>query len=224
MAATERITMTMCELDRFKVVQAVCERRLKPGAGRETPRILGRDGGGDAGHSPEPGRDSLAMSVLIDTSVWVDHFRNRNDGLIALITTDRALAHPMVLAELACGTPPAPRAQTLRDIGLLRSAYQASLTEVTAFIERESLFGPGCDLVDMVLLASTLMTPGAKLWTLDRRLAELAGGFGIAYRYELHLPRASSLAASSQTCGRRRTNRRIRRVWSKFDTRVRSRP
>jgi hypothetical protein len=126
------------------------------------------------------------MSVLIDTSVWVDHFRNRNDGLIALITTDRALAHPMVLAELACGTPPAPRAQTLRDIGLLRSAHQASLTEVMAFIERETLFGRGCGLVDMVLLTSTLMTPGAKLWTLDRRLAELAGGFGIAYRNELH--------------------------------------
>jgi predicted nucleic acid-binding protein len=126
------------------------------------------------------------MSVLIDTSVWVDHFRNRNDGLIALITTDRALTHPMVLAELACGTPPAPRAQTLRDIGVLLSPRQASLAEVITFVERESLFGRGCGLVDMVLLTSTLMTPGAKLWSLDRRLAELAGGFGVAYGGELH--------------------------------------
>lgn len=36
MAATERITMTMREVDRFKVIQAVTEARLKPGqaAGR----------------------------------------------------------------------------------------------------------------------------------------------------------------------------------------------
>jgi hypothetical protein len=31
MAATERITMTMREIDRFKVIQAVTEVRLKPG-------------------------------------------------------------------------------------------------------------------------------------------------------------------------------------------------
>lgn len=30
MAATERITMTMRELDRFKVIQDVADRRLKP--------------------------------------------------------------------------------------------------------------------------------------------------------------------------------------------------
>ena len=30
MAATDRITMTMCELDRFKVIQAVADDLLKP--------------------------------------------------------------------------------------------------------------------------------------------------------------------------------------------------
>jgi hypothetical protein len=34
----------------------------------------------------------------------------------------------------------------------------------------------------MVLLASTLMTPAARLWTLDARLAALAERFGIAHR------------------------------------------
>jgi hypothetical protein len=41
-------------------------------------------------------------------------------------------------------------------------------------IEREGLFGLGCGLVDITLLASTLLTPGAQLWTLDKRLCELA--------------------------------------------------
>jgi len=120
------------------------------------------------------------MSVLIDTSVWVEHFRHRSDALIDLISLDRALTHPMILVELACGTPPA-RAQTLMDVGLLQLSNQASLSEVMAFIENEKLYGLGCGLVDMTLLASTLITPGAKLWTLDKRLAELSQRFGVAH-------------------------------------------
>lgn len=70
------------------------------------------------------------MSVLVDTSVWVDHFRVRNDALIQLLETDRVLGHPMIQVELACGTPPAPRVQTLNNIGLLQPCNQAGLREV----------------------------------------------------------------------------------------------
>lgn len=122
------------------------------------------------------------MSVLVDTSVWVDHFRNTNAALVQLIGADLALTHPMVIAELACGTPPAPRGRTLDSLALLRSCNQASLDEVMGFIEREELYGMGCGLVDMVLLASTRITPGARLWTLDRRLAELAQRFDVDHR------------------------------------------
>ncbi|CAN5485829.1 PIN domain-containing protein [soil metagenome] len=126
------------------------------------------------------------MSVLIDTSVWLDHFRQRNEALSNLIAGDLAMAHPMVVAELSCGTPPAPRKQTLEDIALLRTTQQATLDEVMAFIEREKLYGMGCGLVDMVLLTSTLLTPSAKLWTLNRRLAELADRFNVGYRPDIH--------------------------------------
>ncbi len=126
------------------------------------------------------------MSVLVDTSVWVDHFKNRNDALVSLLVSDQALTHPMVLVELACGTPPAPRARTLGDIGLLQPARQASLAEVVAFIEHEKLHGLGCGLVDVSLLASTLITPGARLWTLDQRLNDLSVRFRVAHRPKLH--------------------------------------
>lgn len=126
------------------------------------------------------------MSVLIDTSVWIDHFRRGNQGLVALIEQDRALIHPMILGELACGTPPAPREQTLSYLALLPSCKQASLREVMAFIERGKLYGLGCGLVDMTLLASTLITPGAELWTLDKRLADLAERFAVGHRPMLH--------------------------------------
>jgi hypothetical protein len=105
---------------------------------------------------------------------------------ITLIGQDRALIHPMVILEIACGTPPAPRRQTLNYINLLQPCNQASLHEVMDFIEHEKLYGLGCGLVDMVLLASTLITPSAELWTLDKRLAELAARFGIIHLPTLH--------------------------------------
>lgn len=125
-------------------------------------------------------------SVLVDTSVWVAHFRQGNDGLVKLLDRDLALTHPMVVVELACGTPPEPRARTLGDIALLQPAQQASLREVMDFVEREALYGLGCGLVDMVLLASTLITPDAELWTLDKPLATLAGRYGVRHRPDLH--------------------------------------
>lgn len=54
------------------------------------------------------------------------------------------------------------------------------------FIEREKLYGLGCGLVDMCLLASTLITPDTQLWTLDRRLADMAGKFAAAYHVAVH--------------------------------------
>lgn len=125
------------------------------------------------------------MRVLIDTSVWVDHFRQQNASLVELLVLDSAMMHPMVLGELACGTPPFRR-KTLADLQLLPTTSQASLAEVMAFVEREHLFGLGCGLVDLTLLASTLMTPGAKLWTLDKRLAALAERFNISHRPAMH--------------------------------------
>ena len=126
------------------------------------------------------------MSVLVDTSVWIDHFRNGNAALVDVIGRDLALTHPMVVLEIACGTPPAPRRQTLAYVGLLRPCNQASLPEVSAFIEREQLYGLGCGLVDVALLASTLLTSGAALWTLDRRLVDLAARFHVAYQQTRH--------------------------------------
>ena len=119
--------------------------------------------------------------VLVDTSVWIDHFRRRNAALVSLLDRDQIRIHPMVVGELACGTPPSPRTHTLGDLALLPPVQVASLSETMGFIERESLYGLGCGLVDMMLLASTRMTPGITLWTLDKRLADVADRFGVAH-------------------------------------------
>jgi len=123
--------------------------------------------------------------VLVDTSVWVQHFRQHNDAFAKLLEQDLVMIHPWILGELACGTPPA-RAQTLADLERLQATQQASLRELMAFIERHQLYGLGCGLVDIMLLASTLMTPGVELWTLDRRLGALAERFGVLHRPLIH--------------------------------------
>ena len=127
------------------------------------------------------------MNVLVDTPVWVGHFKRRNDILVHLLNMDRVLTHPMVVVELACGTPPEPRSRTLDDIGLLLRCNVLSLDELRDFVERERLYGLGRGLVDMALLGSTVTTPNASLWTLDKRLANLAGRFGVRYRPESDL-------------------------------------
>ena len=126
--------------------------------------------------------------VLVDTSVWVDHFRQRNDALVGLLERDLVLVHPLIVGELACGTPP-NRGQTLADLQSLRQSQRASSTEAMRFIESESLFGMGCGWVDVLLLTSTLLTPGVELWAQDKRLSGLAERFGVK-----HLTRCTELS------------------------------
>ena len=123
--------------------------------------------------------------VLVDTSVWVDHFRRRNDALVDLLGLDLVMVHPLIVGEIACGTPP-DRHQTLSDLDGLGQTRQAGIHEVVDLIERERLFGPGYGIVDLMLLASALLTPGVKLWTIDKRLSVLSERFGVMHRPALH--------------------------------------
>lgn len=119
--------------------------------------------------------------VLADTSVWVAHFRRANPVLQRLLQSDRVIAHPVVLLELACGTPPAPRARTLGNLRKLRPCTVATTEEILELVERERLFESGCGAVDVALLASVLLSPGTQLWTADRSLARLADSLGVSF-------------------------------------------
>jgi predicted nucleic acid-binding protein len=120
--------------------------------------------------------------VLVDTSVWVGHFRRANPALRALLESDRVICHPFVVLELACGTPPAPRKRTLGDLGRLRQASIATTDEVLSLVEAKRLYDAGCGAVDVALLASVLLTPKASLWTADVNLDALATRLGVAYK------------------------------------------
>lgn len=124
--------------------------------------------------------------VLVDTSVWIRHFRRGDAHLQALLASDGVLCHPLVLVELACGTPPAPRRRTLEDLGNLDRATSATTEEILGLVDRERLHKTGCGAVDVSLLASALITHGARLWTDDRALKAQAERLGVAYAPPAH--------------------------------------
>jgi predicted nucleic acid-binding protein len=120
--------------------------------------------------------------VLADTSVWVAHFRRANPVLQSLLAADQLVCHPLVVLELACGTPPAPRGRTIGDLRTLQQAVVATTDETLALIESAQLQDSGCGALDMALLASVLLTPDTMLWTLDKKLDALASRLGVAFR------------------------------------------
>jgi predicted nucleic acid-binding protein len=117
--------------------------------------------------------------ILVDTSVWVDHLRAGNDGLIRLLQERRVLGHPCVLGELAMGAL-RHRDRVLYDLARLPQAEVASDAEVLHFIEEGRLYGRGIGYVDAHLLASIRLTPAAVLWTRDQRLHTVADEMKLA--------------------------------------------
>jgi predicted nucleic acid-binding protein len=116
------------------------------------------------------------MMTLVDTSVWVDHLRRRNDRLAGLLDDARVLCHPFIIGELACGNL-AERGRILRLLGALPGVPLAEHEEVLKLAGAHKLHGHGLGWIDMHLLASTLLA-GCGLWTLDRRLEATAVRMG----------------------------------------------
>ena len=116
--------------------------------------------------------------ILVDTSVWVDHFRTGNRKLAGLLDEEQVLTHPLVIGELACGSL-RNRAEVLALLEALPEAEMAEHREVLEFVEHERLYGHGIGWVDVHLLAAARLV-GAALWTLDRPLLKVASALAIA--------------------------------------------
>lgn len=121
--------------------------------------------------------------ILVDTAVWIDHFRDGGSSLAGLLERGEVLAHPWVTGELALGQLRG-RAEILRLLGQLPQATVATAAELLAFVERHELFGLGIGYVDAQLLAGTRLTDDARLWTRDRRLRAAAERLGAACTLE----------------------------------------
>ncbi len=117
--------------------------------------------------------------VLVDTSVWVSHFREAHGGLVELLNDGEVVCHPFVIGELACGN----LKNRTSIISLLEALPMASVVgheEVLAFIENRRVMGKGLGYIDVHLLAGALLT-GVSLWTLDKKLNKTAQELNCSY-------------------------------------------
>ena len=117
--------------------------------------------------------------ILVDTSVWVSHFREGNAGLATLLTNGEVVCHPFIIGELACGNL-TNRTTILSLLKALPTTAVAEPEEILTFIENNHLMGRGLGYIDIHLLASALLAR-VSLWTLDKRLEQIAGLFHLQY-------------------------------------------
>jgi predicted nucleic acid-binding protein len=120
--------------------------------------------------------------VLVDTSVWISHFRDIEDGLVELLSEGVAVCHPFVIGELACGNLQ-NRTGIVSLLKALPAAPMVEHDEVLAFVEARALMGKGLGYVDVHLLASAVLI-GVSLWTHDRKLAKVAAELHCAFGQE----------------------------------------
>ncbi len=117
--------------------------------------------------------------ILVDTSVWIDHLQGSDSRLVQALQDGQVLAHPWVTGELALGHL-SGRSEILGLMAQLPQATVATDVEVLTLVDSHRLFGLGVGYVDVHLLAATLLTQGARLWTRDKRLAAIARREGVA--------------------------------------------
>jgi predicted nucleic acid-binding protein len=117
--------------------------------------------------------------IVPDTSVWIEHFRRGDKGLVQLLLDGRIAIHPFVTAELACGSLK-NRLLTLDYFDAMPQVPSAETGEVRHFIEHHALYGLGLGWVDIHLLAAAKLA-NYRLWTLDKRLAGAAEALQIAF-------------------------------------------
>lgn len=86
--------------------------------------------------------------------------------------------HPFVSGELACGNLK-NRLVVLSDLQTLQEAKLASNPEVLQLVESRKLWGRGLGWIDAHLLASAMLS-NCRLWTLDKRLKQVATGMGVS--------------------------------------------
>lgn len=123
--------------------------------------------------------------ILVDTTVWVDHLRRSDAGLVDLLERSAVAMHPFVVGEIACGSL-RDRKSILELLQDLPTTVVAQSDEVLQFIERHTLHGKGIGYVDVHLLASVALTEGTRLWTRDLRLRRVATALRCAYPEPTH--------------------------------------
>jgi predicted nucleic acid-binding protein len=94
--------------------------------------------------------------ILVDSSVWIDHFRKPSQRLDRLLDAEQVCTHPLVIGEVACGNLK-NRREIIALMHALPTLQKVEDDEILFFIDRHHLNGKGVGLIDIHLLASCLV-------------------------------------------------------------------
>ncbi|RJO61625.1 type II toxin-antitoxin system VapC family toxin [candidate division WS5 bacterium] len=120
--------------------------------------------------------------ILVDTSIWISHFREGNSHLKKLLLDELVVCHPFIIGELACGHLK-NREEIISLLKSLPKARTVENDEILHFIDNRKLMGLGIGLIDVHLLASSLLT-NTLLWTADKQLSTVSSKLNILYRQQ----------------------------------------
>jgi hypothetical protein len=116
--------------------------------------------------------------MLVDTSVWIDHLRRRNEALARQLEAGAVTTHDFVVGEMSCGSM-RDQSTVLALLDALPHCAIARDRDARHVLEAHKLAGTGVGWVDIHLLASAMIA-GELLWSLDRPLVKAARQLGLA--------------------------------------------
>jgi predicted nucleic acid-binding protein len=111
--------------------------------------------------------------ILVDTSVWADHFRKAEPVLVDLLRAGQVTTHAFVIGELAVGSLH-DWELTLKALDSLPRVREASEEEWRGTVQRHRLAGSGLGFVDCHLLAALERANNVRLWARDKKLNVVA--------------------------------------------------
>jgi predicted nucleic acid-binding protein len=117
--------------------------------------------------------------ILVDTSVWIDHFRHTLPALVRLLEDGEVILHPFIVGEIALGHLRG-RNETVALLGELPALAAADHAQALDFAGRHGLAGSGIGWVDAHLLCAAA-TGGVAIWTHDRNLRKQAVRLGLLH-------------------------------------------
>lgn len=114
------------------------------------------------------------MSIIIDTSVWIEYFKGNEkylDFIQKLLEKNEILTIELIFAELLQG------ARTGKEVEMLKSYFELiPKTEIEnlyilagEFSRKEKLISKGIGLIDSCIITATIFSD-SRLWTLDRKI------------------------------------------------------
>lgn len=118
--------------------------------------------------------------ILVDTSIWIDHFHAPEPSLVGFLRDNLVGCHRVVIEELALGSIK-QRDRVLVLLENLQGFPVLTREELMALVDGRQLWGRGLSAADVHLLGSVMLVSGARLWTRDKRLLAACRDGGAAY-------------------------------------------